>query len=182
MSRSDPMGEPDAFEAGRSLWRRARSVEIVESETERFLDLAAFADGRLDEEEHARVAAQAAADPAAASDIAAARAIADSGAEAPAGLEAIVHRAVAVLDDGPAQRRVVAFPRHLPARRLLQGVAQWGSLAAALVVASWLGFAMGSGASLTLSQPSQISDESFLPELLDPSTGFLRDLAEGQQT
>jgi hypothetical protein len=55
----------------------------------------------------------------------------------------------------------------------------------AIGFASWIGFAMGSGASLTLSQPGlqkQISDENFLPELLDPSTGFLRDLGDGQQT
>jgi hypothetical protein len=64
-------------------------------------------------------------------------------------------------------------------------LAQWGSLAAAIVVASWLGFAMGSGASLDLSQPRQQSQagvDSLLPEVLDPATGFLRDLGEGQQT
>jgi hypothetical protein len=68
---------------------------------------------------------------------------------------------------------------------VLQGGAQWGGLAAAIAVASWLGFAMGSGASLTLSAPGQqrqLGDESFIPELLDPSTGFLRDLGGGQQT
>ena len=66
-------------------------------------------------------------------------------------------------------------------------MAQWGGLAAAIAFASWLGFAMGSGASLSFSQPGQpsqagIGDENYLPELLDPSTGFLRDLGEGQQT
>ncbi len=64
-------------------------------------------------------------------------------------------------------------------------MAQWGSLAAAIAFTSWLGFAMGSGVSQTLTQPSQsnqISDENFLPELLDPSTGFLRDLGSGLQS
>jgi hypothetical protein len=44
---------------------------------------------------------------------------------------------------------------------------------------------MGSGASLTLSQPApvvQTGDSGFLTELLDPSTGFLRDLGEGRRT
>ncbi|MGA8382588.1 MAG: hypothetical protein WB710_15810, partial [Stellaceae bacterium] len=74
----------------------------------------------------------------------------------------------------------------LPGRgRVLPGLARWGSLAAAIVFAGWLGFAMGSGASLELSQPPQQSQAGvslYLPELLDPSTGFLRDLGEGQQT
>jgi hypothetical protein len=69
-------------------------------------------------------------------------------------------------------------------------MAQWGGLAAAIAFASWLGFAMGSGASQSFSQPGQpnpvqanpVGDENFLPELLDPSTGFLRDLGEGRQT
>ena len=60
-----------------------------------------------------------------------------------------------------------------------------GSLAAAIAIASWLGFSMGSGVSLELSQPgqqSQVGVDGLLPELLDPATGFLRDLGEGLQT
>jgi hypothetical protein len=64
----------------------------------------------------------------------------------------------------------------------VQSFAQWGSLAAAIAVASWLGFAMGSDATLALSQPRQPSDSSFLPELFDPASGFLRDLGEGTRT
>ncbi|HEV2097557.1 MAG TPA: hypothetical protein VGR45_01385 [Stellaceae bacterium] len=152
----------------------------------RFLDLAAFADELLDQEEHERVAAILAADPAAAADVAAARAIAD-GRPAPAyGLDGITERAMALVPDAAPGSGLVQPFRPIPvSRRRWYGVAQWGSLAAALAVASWLGFTMGSGASLELSQPvqqSQAGVDTLLPELLDPATGFLRDLGEGQQT
>jgi anti-sigma factor RsiW len=181
MSRTDKdMEGPAAFEAGRGLWRRCRMVEMPEDEAARFLDLAAFADGLLDDEERDRVASLLAGDPAAAADVAAARALSASGA-ASVRLEHIIARADALVDEAPASRRVLPFvPRSR--QHMLQVVAQWGSLAAAIVVASWLGFAMGSGVSLTLSQPDQtsrIGEASFLPELLDPTTGFL---GEGQQT
>ena len=61
----------------------------------------------------------------------------------------------------------------------MHGLIRWGSLAAAIAMASWLGFAMGSDTSLALSQSGAASDASFLPELLDPGTGFLRDLSDG---
>jgi hypothetical protein len=59
---------------------------------------------------------------------------------------------------------------------------QWGSLAAAIALASWLGFAMGSEASRSLSRPVPLNDASFLPELFDPGSGFLRDLGEVLRT
>ena len=62
----------------------------------------------------------------------------------------------------------------------MQSLAQWGSLAAAIAVASWLGFAMGSDATLALSR--QQSDTGLLPELFDPASGFLRELGEGPRT
>ena len=139
----------------------------------------------LDDEEHDRIAARVAGDPVAMADVAAARALSAGGIAMPGGIEPIIERAVAIVEPAPERvRKIPASPR--PAgRHILQGVAQWGSLAAAIALASWLGFAMGSGVSQTLSQPgqtNQISDENFLPELLDPSTGFLRDLGSGQQT
>jgi hypothetical protein len=186
MSRTeDAEEEPVGFEAGRTLWQRCRTTDAREDETARFLDLAGLADGMLDDDdEHDRVTASVAADPVAMSDVAAGRAISAGGIAMPGGLERIVERAAAIIDDMPGPGRVI--PLAPPAgRSMLQGVAQWGGLAAAIAVASWLGFAMGSGASLTLSQPGQphqVGDENFLPELLDPSTGFLRDLGEGRQT
>ena len=183
----DATEEPAGSDAGRTLWRRSFTAEMADSETERLLDLAGLADGMLDDEdEHDRVADLVARDAVAASDVAAARAISTGGIAMPRGLEPVIARAVALVDEVPAPARaIIAFVPPPTGRRVLQGVAQWGGLAAALAVAGWLGFAMGSGASLTLSapgQPQQFGDGNFLPELLDPSTGFLRELSEGQQT
>lgn len=181
----DAMAEPARFEAGRTLWQRCRTTDMPDNDTERFLDLAGLADGMLDDDDdHDQVAAFVAADPVAMSDVAAGRAISTGGIAMPGGLERIVERAVAILDEMPGRGRAIPFAPP-QGRRVLQGVAQWGGLAAAIAFASWLGFAMGSGASLSLIQPGhsgQIGDENYLPELLDPSTGFLRDLGEGQQT
>jgi hypothetical protein len=182
----DATEEPAGSDAGRTLWRRSFTAEMPDSETERLLDLAGLADGMLDDEdEHDRVAALVAGDAVAASDVAAARAISTGGIAMPSGLEPVIARAVALVDEVREPARIIPFVPPQAGRRVLQGVAQWGGLAAALAFAGWLGFAMGSGASLTLSapgQPQQFGEGNFLPELLDPSTGFLRELGEGQQT
>jgi anti-sigma factor RsiW len=163
------------------LWQRSRTTDAAEDEAGRFLDLAAFADGLLDEEERDRVAALLAADPDAAADVGAARALAGAD-QTSAGLERIIPRACAIVpDEPPALGGVVVFPRR-SRRRIVHDFARWGSLAAALVVASWLGFAMGTDTSLALSEPHQPSEPGFLPELFDSATGFLRDLGEGQRT
>jgi anti-sigma factor RsiW len=187
MSRiNDATEEPAGSDAGRTLWRRSHTAEMPDDETGRFLDFAALADGMLDDEdEHDRVAAFVAGDPAAASDVAAARAISTGGIAMPGGLGPVIARAVALVDEVREPASVIPFVSPPAGRRVLHGVAQWGGLAAALAFAGWLGFSMGSGASLSLSapgQPPQLGDGNFLPELLDPSTGFLRDLGEGQQT
>ncbi len=190
MSRADEeMGKPANFESDRAVWRYCRATDAPEDEAERFLDLAAFADGLLVEEERDRVACLLASDPAASADVAAARMLSSVSGAAPAGDAPIIAKIIARADPlasdlDPEPGRVLPF-RAEPPRPILHRFAQWGSLAAAIVVAGWLGFAMGSGASLTLTQPpqaSQPSAASFLPELLDPGTGFLRDLVEGQQT
>jgi hypothetical protein len=187
MSRtSEEAGNSGEFEWGRSLWRRCQSADAPMDEAARFLDLAAFAEGLLDEEEHDRVAADLAADPVATADVAAALALGRGLAALPAETGHIIARASALVSEAPSEPGLVLPFHALPAhRRILQGLAQWGSLAAAIAVTSWLGFAMGSGASLDLSQHGQQSPagvDSLLPEVLDPATGFLRDLGEGQQT
>lgn len=181
----DEIEAPVGVDAGRDLWRRCRSIEAPESDSDRFLDLAAFADGILDEEEYDRIAERLAADPAARSDVAAARALSVGGIAMPGGIEPIIARAIAILPEVPVSDRLTTAPLPPGGRAVLQAMAQWGSLAAAIAFTSWLGFAMGRGTSLTMIQPgpvSQISDENFLPDMLDPSTGFLRDLGIGQQT
>ena len=61
-------------------------------------------------------------------------------------------------------------------------MARWGSLVAAMAVASWLGFTLGIDTSLSVAQIRQTGEDGFLREMLDPSTGFMRDLTEGAQT
>ncbi len=174
--RDPAMGLPDA-----ELWQRSRQTDRAEDEAERFLDLAAFADGRLDEDEEARVAEGLAADQAAASDVAAAQALAAS-AELPAP-EAVVARASAL---GPPQPAAANILRFAPRRRggpSLPLVARWAGMAAAIAVASWLGFTLGTDSWLSYSQPgAQNGEESFLTELFQPSTGFMHDLTEDAQT
>jgi hypothetical protein len=163
----------------RALWQRSRVTDAPADEAARFLDLAGFADRLLDTDECDRVAAFLVAEPAAAADVVAAQALAGGVDARPAGFEQIVARACALVPDPHlAGARVIAFAPRPQHRRVLHGLAQWGSLAAAILVASWLGFSMGSDTSFALSQPGLSNDSSVMPELFDPGTGFLRDFGE----
>jgi anti-sigma factor RsiW len=175
----EPEQAPNPAE-DRRLWQRCRTMDAAEDEAARFLDLAAFADGLLDIEERERVAALLAADPEAAADVRAAHALV-AAERTSAGLERIIARASAISPDtGSVGGEVIPLaPRQ---GRLLQSLAQWGSLAAAIALAGWLGFAMGSDTSLALRDHRQPSDTGLLPELFDPGTGLLRDLGEGLRT
>ena len=161
------------------MWRRSCLTDAPEDEVARFLDLAAFADGLLEPDEHDRVAALLAEDAAAVDDVTAARA--QRSEASPGGLERIIARASAIAPD-EFNSRVVTFVPPPRQRRIVHGLAQWGSLAAAIVVASWLGFAMGSDMSRTLRGPLPSGEANFLPELFDPGSGFLRDLGEVVRT
>jgi anti-sigma factor RsiW len=173
-------GEPPAEAADRALWRRSTTTETVEDEVERFLDLAGFADGRLDPEERDRVAERLAGDPEAAADIAAARVLAGRGAFEP--LPAHLFERACALVSEPEPGRVIPFPGWRLSSPTLPGIARWASLAAAIVVASWLGFALGTDFSVYFGQTDQASEDGFLRDMLDPSTAFLRDLTPGSQT
>jgi hypothetical protein len=176
--RPDPLSD-------RRLWQRCRMIDAPEDEAACFLDRAAFAEGRLDAEEQDRVTALLAADPGAAADV---RSALDLTEEGSTDLEPIIARACAIFpgadhpDADQWRGQVVALAPRRSRRPLVQSFAQWGSIAAAIAVASWLGFAMGSDASLALSNPHQPSDAGFLPELFDPASNFLRDLGEGLRT
>jgi anti-sigma factor RsiW len=175
-------GKPGLM-SDRAFWQRCCVTDAPEDDAEGFLDLAGYVDGLLDPDDRDRVAARLAGDLAAAADVAAARAIAGCHEPASAELERIIARACAIpADTAPAGGRVIAFGIRPRRRGILPGFAQWGSLAAAIAIASWLGFAMGSDASFTLNQPSSASETSFLPELFDTGTGFLHDLGEGLGT
>lgn len=168
-------------ESDRRLWQRSRLTDAPEDEEARFLDLAGFADGLLDSDEYQRVAAVLAHDLEAATDVEAARAspLLD---EATAGLDNIVARACAILPDaaGPRGRVVPLVPRGRSS--LVHHFAQWGSIAAAIALAGWLGFSMGSDTSIALTASHQSSQAGLLPDVFDPPSGLLRDLGEGLRT
>ncbi len=176
MKRADgEMGET----ADRDLWRRSGMTETTRDEAAHLLDLAAFAEDRLDPEDRDRVAALLAADPEAAADVAAASSLAAQGDETPPGLDRMIARAAALVPERAGL--VIALPRPIR-HRMLPGLAQWGSLAAAIAVASWFGFAMGSDAWQSMTEPTPASGDGLFNEFLDPPVGILRDLGEGQHT
>jgi len=176
-------GAPHTAASDVALWQRSATAETVEDEGERFLDLAGFADGRLDPDESERVAERLARDADIAADVVAARALATRGAAPEAAPAPIVARACALVSEPEPERgRVILFRRLPLSSPTLPGVARWASLAAAVLVASWLGFALGTDVSVSFGQPDQASDDGFLRDMLDPSTAFLRDLTPGART
>ena len=177
----EKMDEPVDRVSDRALWQRCRLAEAPADESLRFLDLAAFAEGGLDPDEHDRIAAWLVADPEAAADVAAARSLAGNSGASSVAIDRIVARASTLRPDAPSHRGVV-YSIFRPQRRiLLHGLAQWGSLAAAIGIAAWLGFTMGSDASIAISQPKP-GDDGAAIELFDPATGFLHDLPAGIHT
>jgi hypothetical protein len=181
-SSPEDIDKPAAPLSDRELWQRCRLADASEDENLRLLDLAAFAEGGMDPDEHDRIAASLAADPDGAGDVAAVRAAADNVGMSPAAIERIVARASALRPPAPSRAgQILRLPR--PRQRfLLHGLAQWGSLAAAIAMAAWLGFTMGSDASLALRQPTVSGQDATVIELFDPATGFLHDLPAGVQT
>jgi anti-sigma factor RsiW len=181
MRTDDEPEQRPGTEADRRLWQGCRDADAPQDEPDRFLDLAAFADGLLVDEDRERVAALLQTDPDAAADVRAAQELRGSD-PAPARLDGIIARASRIPPDASVTRdRVVALEPRRP-RRVISDFAQWGSLAAALVLASWLGFSLGTNASLALAERRQPADPGFLPELFDPAPGLLRDLGEGSRT
>ena len=164
----------------RAVWQRSRDTEMTSDEAEHFLDLAGFADGRLDVEDHARIAELLTQDRAAAGDVAAARMLVAS--PLPQTPDNVFERAAVLVDASSARGRVIPFAPRTPSAAGVERLARWGSLAAAIVMAAWLGFALGEDVSVALTRNGAPSDDGFLRELLEPSSGFLRDLTEGAQT
>lgn len=167
----------------RELWQLSATADPPDNDEERLLDLAGFADGLLDEDDEARVAEWLARDPLSAEDVAAARA-APAVEPLPDMLsDRMIARACALV---PESAVVVPFPPQRPrVRAPLFGMAQWGSLAAAVVLAGWLGFTLGMDTSKSLNPTAttgQAGEEGFLHEILDPSTGFVQDLTGSTQT
>jgi anti-sigma factor RsiW len=166
----------------RAIWERSRETEAAAEETERFLDIAGFVDHRLDEDERERVAALIAHDPLAAADAAAARAL--MAAPMPSISGGMIDRAVALVDAVGAADvvettgEVVAFPQRRDRSHGWLGAAGWSSLAAGILLASWLGFNLGRDLPgvTTVSRPY---DDTAAGELLDPAPLLPRDATDG---
>jgi anti-sigma factor RsiW len=180
-SPPEDTGAPVGPLSDRALWQLCQRVDAPEDESRRLLDLAAFAEGGLDPDEQDRIAALLLADPIAAADVAATRA-AGNRRESSATIARIAARASALRPGIPARSGRVLLFSHARQHLLLHGLAQWGSLAAGLAMAAWLGFTMGSAASLALSQTTISGEDGTVIELFDPATGFLHDLTAGVQT
>jgi hypothetical protein len=143
------------------------------------LTLAAHAEGRLAPDLARTIDAVLDDEAVLAADVAAARHVAtgaDAGDASAESLASVIARASALV---PASGdRVIAFRpagavRPEPSWRM---AARWGALAASLALVSYLGFALGSNATMvlaTLNQPAGSSDE-----LLDPPTGLFSGLSE----
>src|SRR5579859_6325714 len=161
----------------RTLAQRSQGSETSSAETERFLDLAGFVDGRLDDGERARVAGLIAGDPMAASDAAVARVL--HAATLPPASSEIVARATALVDPGQVSGKILSFPqRRQPQPRIWTEAARWSSLAAAIALACWLGFDLG-GDLPGIASITRPSDDMGVSELIDPAPLALRDLSEG---
>jgi anti-sigma factor RsiW len=174
--------QPPAELPDDALWQQSRMVEVVADEVAYFLDLAGFADGTLDVDDRERVAERVAGDSAAADDVAAARALA-AAEHLPSAPDHVVARASALVGSEPPRRgNVVPLRWRLRAMPALRLAASWGSLAAAMAVVGWLGFNLGMNASLSVATVGQPSEEGFLQEFVDPSSGFIRELNEGVQS
>lgn len=178
-SGTRPPGPTDRGATDRDVWRRSQEIDAPTDAAERLLDLAAFADNQLDDDDTARVAALVASDADAAGDVAAARLLADATMEA-AG-PAIIARAAALADGQHIEADVIAFPTRFAVRPWFSA-ASWSGLAAAVILAGWLGFNLGSSGLPGVSPAGHMTDEVSAGELFDPAPPLiLRDFTENSQ-
>jgi len=162
------MAEPTVSPEQAALWRRwceaaATAGEPTAAEPDA-LTLAAYAEDRLSAGGVESVEDWLALNPQVAGDILAARqAEALASAAAP---EAVIARAAALVGGGSAQ--ILPF-RGQAARPSWRNAIAWGAMAASILVASLVGFAMGNSTYVTLIDGSSVS---LSQELLDPPTGL----------
>ena len=162
----------------RDVWRRSQQTDTSRDEAEYLMDLAAFADNRLDPDEAARVEAVIVGDADDAADIAATRMLA--GTAIAAADPAIIGRAEALVGEGRPDAVLIAFPAPRPATRPWYSAATWSGLAAAMVMAGWLGFDLGSGLSTSPVFGGSTVDLT-ANELFDAAPLMVRDLTESSR-
>jgi hypothetical protein len=163
-----------------ALWQRSRMTDAAEDDAERILDLAGFADGRLDPDDRERVAEWLAGDP---------RRPAMSRRRARSPRRPQRNRRPSRWSRGPRSSSIAMssaachpLSGHPPRPADAASYRELGSFAAAMAVASWLGFTLGMDTSLSFVQRGQPGEDGFFSEMLDTSPGFMRDLSEGNQT
>jgi hypothetical protein len=149
-------------EQDRLMWQRWRAGANATSAAPDALQLAAYAEGRLDETDAEAVENFLAAYPDALNEIVAARAAIETPAIGAS--DDIIAKACALV---PMRETVVPLRR--PAVRWHNALA-WGSIAASLVAASFVGFTAGSDAYRTLA-PTQ-ANESLSGDSLESSAGL----------
>ncbi|HTZ37209.1 MAG TPA: hypothetical protein VMB84_14350, partial [Stellaceae bacterium] len=114
--------------------------------------------------------------PEAAADVAAARALSDAAMVAD---EGIIARAAALVAS-PAPALVITLPPPRHALRSWYSAASWSGLAAAVICAGWLGFALGDGL-FGVAGVSRPGDDQSASEFLDPAPLLLRDFTDNSQ-
>lgn len=158
------------------LWRRWRSAAASSSAGAEIdaLTLAAYAEDRLLPETIGAVEEWLAANPDAVADVLAARRAARQALpEAPA---AVAARAAALVEMGDAQ--VLSF-RPQARMRSWRVAVRWGAMAASIVIVSFVGFALGNEAYVSLAGGAPLT---FSQELLDPPAGLFNNADEDGST
>jgi hypothetical protein len=158
------------------LWRTTGAADpAVPSDPDALL-LAAYAEDRLSPAAAEAVEEWLAVNPLAAQDIIAARrAVA---MELPVASPAVISRAAALVGvaDGVS---VLAFRRPSPPQRHWRDALRIGAMAASVLAASFVGFAMGTNTFVTLAAGN---GTALSLELLDPPTGLFNGLDEDSST
>jgi hypothetical protein len=113
-----------------------------------------------------------------AADVAATRTLA--GMAMTAADPAIIARAEALIAEGRPEAMLIAFPTSRPASRPWYSAASWSGLAAAMVMAGWLGFDLGSGLS-TSPLFGRPAEDVLVNELLDTTPLVVHDFAESSR-
>ena len=152
------MSEPCLGSAeDRALWRRVtEDSSFPEPEPELLLDLAAFAEGRLEGEALAALLAQFESNPELAEDAAYAASLSEDAAYAASQTEKTA--------------QIIAFPSRIRTRRLFSPVMGWGALVASLVLVSYLGFDLGNSAYASLAalvNPGIAAEQDFIDQPSD---------------
>jgi hypothetical protein len=160
-----------------ALWRRWRSADAaaaIAAEPDPLL-LAAYAEGRLSEQAAEAVEDWLALNPLAIQDILAARGV--QNAPLPVAADTLIAPASALVGEHSAQ--VLAFRRPTASRRSWRTAASWSAMAASILVACFIGVAMGDATYVTLAgSPAGAVGQ----DLIDPPVGFFNGLDEDSDT